>query len=145
MGRDVTLREAFGKFHRKNSRIVSDTEISNDSEIFFNCHDIAHVIFECDTSLRGEGIVKLWTIFGTTLGFANHVKEYADANAFELFRKYSLKHILANVPRVIVVAPVVITRAHKMKKKWPWTSYDKYLDISINEIRKEFNIVPIAT
>ena len=31
-----------------------------------------------------------------------------------------------------------------MKKKWPWASYDKYLDISINEIRKEFNTVPIA-
>ena len=145
MGRDVTLREAFGKFHRKNSRIVSDTEISDDSEMFFNCHDVAHVIFGCDTSLRGEGIVKLWTIFGTTLRFANHVKEYADANAFELFRKYNLKHILANVPKVIVVAPIVITRAHKMKKKWPWASYDKYLDTPINEIRKEFNIVPIAT
>jgi ubiquinone biosynthesis protein Coq4 len=86
MERDVTLREALCKFHRENSRVIFDTEISNDSEIFFNCHDIAHVIFECDTSLRGEGIVKLRTIFGTTLGFANHVKEYAEANALELFR-----------------------------------------------------------
>ena len=145
MERDVTLREALGKFHRKNSRIILDTEISNDSDIFYNCHDIAHVIFDCDTSLRSEGIVKLWTIFGTTLGFVNHVKEYADANAFEMFRKYSLRHILANVLKIIVVAPVVITRARKMKKKWPWTSYDKYLDISINEIRKKFNIGPIAT
>jgi ubiquinone biosynthesis protein Coq4 len=117
MGRDVTLRESFDEYHRKNSRIVSDTEISNNSQIFFKCHDIAHVIFECDTSLRGEGIVKLWTIFGTTLGFVNHVKEYAEENVFELFREYSLKHILANVPKVIVVALVVITRAHKMKKK----------------------------
>ena len=145
MERDLTLKEALGKFHRKNSRIISDTEILNDSEIFYNCHDIAHVVFDCDTSLRGEGIVKLWTIFGTTLGFVNHVKEYAGANAFQMFRKFSLRHILANVPKIIVVAPVVITRAHKMKKKWPWSSYDKYLDISINEIRKEFNIEPIAT
>ena len=144
MGKELTLREAFGKFHRENSRIDSDTEISNDSEIFFNCHDIAHVIFECDTSLRGEGIVKLWTIFGTTLGFVNHIKEYAGANAYELFRQYSLKHILANIPKVIVAAPVVITRAQKMKKKWPWTSYEKYLDVSLNKIRKEFNIVPIG-
>ena len=145
MERDLTLKEALGKFHRKNSSIISDTEILNDSEIFYNCHDIAHVVFDCDTSLRGEGIVKLWTIFGTTLGFVNHVKEYADANAFEMFRKYSLRHILANVLKIIVVAPVVITRARKMKKKWPWASYEKYLDISINEIRKEFNIEPIAT
>ena len=145
MGRDVTLREAFSEYHRKNSRIVSATEISNNSEIFFNCHDIAHVIFDCDTSLRGEGIVKLWTIFGTTLGFANHVKEYAEANAFELSRKYGMQHILATLPKVILVAPVVISRAHKMKRKWPWASYDEYLDISITEIRKEFNIVPIVT
>ena len=145
MGRDVTLREAFSEYHRKNSRIVSATEISNNSEIFFNCHDIAHVVFDCDTSLRGEGVVKLWTIFGTTLGFSLHVKEYAEANAFELFRKYRLRHILASVPQVIIVSPVVISRALKMKRKWPWVSYDEYLDISITEIRKEFNIVPITT
>ena len=144
MERDLTLKEALGKFHRKNSSIISDTEILNDAEIFYNCHDIAHVVFGCDTSLRGEGIVKLWTIFGTTLGFVNHVKEYADANAFEMFRKYSLRHVLANVLKIVVIAPVVITRAHKMKKKWSWASNDKYLDISINEIRKEFNIEPIA-
>ena len=143
MGSDVTLREAFGNFHRESSRIVSDTKTSNDSKIFFNSHDIAHVIFECDTSLRGEAIVKLWTIFGTTLGFANHVKEYADANAFELFGNYNLKHILTNVPKIIVVAPTVISRARKMKKKWSWESYDEYLDIPIHEIRKEFGIVPI--
>ena len=46
MKRDVTLKEALGKFHRKNSRIISDTEILNDSELFYNCHDIAHVVFD---------------------------------------------------------------------------------------------------
>ncbi len=144
MEKDTTLREAFGKFHRKNSQVISDTEVLNDTEKFFNCHDIAHVVFGCDTTLRGEGIVKLWTIFGTTLGFADHIKEYDEASAFELFKKYSLKHILVNIAKLIIVAPVVIIRAYKMKKKWPWSSYDKYLDISIYQIRKEFNIVPIS-
>jgi len=48
---------------------------------------------------------------------------------------------------VTVIAAVLLSRAraHKMKKKWPWASYDKYLGISVNEIRKEFNIEPIAT
>jgi hypothetical protein len=44
MVNDVTLREAFYNFHRKNNLIVSETELANDSEVLFNCHDIAHVI-----------------------------------------------------------------------------------------------------
>lgn len=145
MGKDVTLREGLDEYYRKNSRTLLDTAVSNDSELFFNCHDIAHVIFECDTSLQGEGAVKLWTIFGSTLGFVNHFKGYAEANAFELSKKYSLKHILANVPKVLIGAPVVISRARKMTKKWPWAAYDRYLDISIAEVREEFNIVPVST
>lgn len=145
MGKDATLRQAFVSFHLKSNKTISETEIATSSTDFYNCHDIAHVVFNCDTSFQGEAMVKLWTIFGTTLGFAGHFKEYAKANAFEMFRRYSLKHILKNIFKILAVAPVVIIRASKMKKKWPWSSYEKYLDMPISEIRKEFNINPVTT
>ncbi|MEM7281094.1 MAG: hypothetical protein AAF438_05660 [Pseudomonadota bacterium] len=144
MDQDITLREAFERFHHRRNQIVTANENEPDSERFFNSHDVAHVVFGCDSSLRGEGIVKLWTIFGTTLGFAKHIEGYKEANAFALFREYRLRHVLMNVPKVLAAAPLVIARARKMSKKWPWKSYDQYLDTPIREIRREFNIVPIA-
>ena len=140
---DMTLREGFEAFHKKNRRVVSETESSNGSENFFNAHDIAHVVFGCDSSLRGEGLVKLWTIFGTTLGFTDHIGEYADANAFALFKKYRLSHVLLNVPQVMALTPLVMMRARSMKAKWPWDSYEQYLDTPIRDIRQEFNILPV--
>jgi hypothetical protein len=65
------------------------------------------VLFGCDISLFGEGSVKIWTIFGTTLGFWNHITAYKKANAYELSKNFS---------------------------------FEPYLDTSIFEIRKEFNI-----
>ena len=145
MDNKLTLREAIEVFQLKNSKIISETIIPDESKHFFYCHDIAHVVFDCDTSLRGEAIVKLWTIFGTSMGFRKHLEEYSNANAFELFTQYSLMHVVKNIMKIILVAPVVIIRAKKMKKSWPWALFDQYLDVPVNEIRSEFNISPIAT
>lgn len=139
-----TLREALSDFHTQNYKITANTEALHNAEAFYTSHDIAHVVFGCDTSMLGEGTVKLWTIFGTTLGFKKHIRAYSEANAFDVFKQYSWAHVLKNVFKVIVVAPAIVIRARKMSKKWPWSSYDTYLDVSISEIRKEFNIDPLA-
>ena len=143
MSRSMTLREGFEAFHNKNHRVAPETAPSVGSEGFFDAHDIAHVVFGCDSSVRGEGLVKLWTVFGTTLGFADHIGKYADANAFALFKKYRLSHVLLSVPQVFALAPLVMLRARSMSKKWPWNSYEQYLDVPIAEIRREFNIMPL--
>jgi ubiquinone biosynthesis protein Coq4 len=145
MDNNLTLRDAIEAFHLENSKLISETIIPDESKQFFNFHDIAHVVFDCDTSFRGEAIVKLWTIFGTTMGFRKHLEEYYDANAFGLFKRYSFIHVVKNIFKIILVAPVVIIRAKKMKKSWPWSLFDEYLDVPVKDIRLEFNIKPIAT
>jgi len=78
----TTLQEGLAEFQTKNQKYFSKRTLSNSGEEFLQCHDIAHVVFGCDTSLYGEGVVKLWTTFGTTMSFWKVTKGYRDASAF---------------------------------------------------------------
>ena len=138
----ITLRKGLEKFHKEYEDHLShnNAEISIEAQTFFKSHDIAHIIFGCDLSLYGEGVVKIWTIFGTTLGFWKHLTGYQDANAFELSKNFTLAHIAKNIFRLLIAIPVVILRAKRMHKRWDWAGFESYLDTPISEIRKEFNI-----
>ena len=142
MENNITLREGLEKFYIDYREFHSHTEegISSEVKAFFKSHDIAHVLFDCDISLFGEGKVKIWTIFGTTLGFWNHISQYRKANAFRLSKNFTFSHVLRNILKFLYAIPKLIYKAKKMHKKWPWAGYDPYLDTPISEIRKEFNI-----
>jgi hypothetical protein len=140
--RNITLRQGLEKFYEENKSQLSHKKkrIPGEVNSFFKSHDIAHVLFGCDISLFGEGSVKIWTIFGTTLGFWNHIRIYKKANAYELSKNFSLSHVVSNVLKFLISIPMLIIRSKKMNNPWPWTEYEPYLDTSISEIRKEFNI-----
>jgi len=139
---NITLRQGLESFYAKYEGYHSHTKegISDEAKAFFRSHDIAHVLFGCDISLFGEGSVKIWTLFGTTLGFWNHIRGYKEANAFRLSRNFGIAHVVRNIFKFLLSIPVLIVRAKRMHRPWPWSGYGPYLDMSISEIRKEFNI-----
>ena len=139
---NITLQEGLEKFYENYQQGLSHTtsDLPKDVKDFFKSHDIAHVLFGCDISLFGEGSVKIWTIYGTTLGFWNHILEYRKANAFELYKKLPLRDSVKDLFKLIVSTPVLIIRARRMNKPWPWKDFKDYLDKPISEIRREFNI-----
>jgi ubiquinone biosynthesis protein Coq4 len=141
MTKEITLQHGLDNFHKKNSKYFSDRLTSEKTNEFFLHHDVAHVLFGCDTTIYGEGVLKTWTTFGTTLGFWKMITEYNEANAFELFRMYSFRHVVNNIFRLLMVIPLTIVRARKMSKPWPWSNYNLYLNKPISEIRKEFGII----
>lgn len=130
------------KFYEEYESHLSHNKegIPNEVKSFFKSHDIAHVLFDCDISLFGEGSVKIWTIFGTTLGFLQHIRAYKKANAYELSRNFSIAHIAGNIFKFLWVIPVLIIRAKRMYRLWPWSEFEPYLDTPIAEIRQKFNI-----
>jgi hypothetical protein len=140
--KNITLRQGLEKFYKTyNSQLSHHKEgIPDEVKSFFKSHDIAHVLFGCDISLFGEGCVKIWTLFGTTLGFWNHIRAYKAANAYELSKNFTLSHIVRNIFKLFISIPTLIIKSKKMNKPWPWTEYEPYLDTSISEIRKAFNI-----
>jgi len=140
----MTLQEGLIEFQEKNGKYFSKDSYSSEGEAFLNCHDIAHVVFGCDTSIYGEGIVKIWTTFGTSLNFGEVTRGYYEAKAFKLSREYSLKHVFKNIFKLLMTIPKAIYRAKKMKKSWPFKEYKKYLNTPIDQIRMEFNIQVIS-
>lgn len=140
-----TLRQGIERFAEANKAILSSCETSEEADRFFRCHDTAHVVFGCDASIFGEGTVKLWSIFGTTLGFWNHVRGYSEADAFSLFRQYSRRHVAKHIVSLIASVPRTITRARRTRMRWPWSEYEAYLDVPLAEIRTEFGIETVQT
>jgi ubiquinone biosynthesis protein Coq4 len=140
---EVTLRVALEDLRERNLKYFTSRDVSPEAREFFRCHDVAHVVFGCNTTIVGEGTVKIWTIFGTTLGFWNHIRGYAEADAFSLFRQYSWAHVAKSIARLVVTTPRAILRARQMTKPWPWASHDGYLDRQLTEVRSEFNIIPL--
>lgn len=139
---NITLRQGLEKFRNEYKERLrhEKRDASMEAKAFFESHDIAHVLFGCDITLYGEGSVKIWTIFGTTLGFWNHLKGYQDANAFALAKDFSILHILKNIFKFLIAIPIIIIRAKQMSKPWNWVGFEQYLDTPISEIREEFNI-----
>ncbi len=142
MNEGLTLRQGLEQFHKEYQDHLSHEKegIPIESKEFFLSHDITHVLFDCDISLYGEGAVKIWTIFGTTLGFWKHIKAYQTVNAYALSKRFKLMHILRNIFKFIVHIPILIFRAKRMHKAWPWQNFDAYLDMPLVDIRQEFNI-----
>ena len=140
MDDNITLLEGLELFQEKNKKYFSSHHGSVSGNEFLKHHDIAHVVFGCNTSIYGEGVVKIWTTFGTTLSFGKVISGYKNASAFELAKKYSLGHVLKNIFRFLAAVPKTIIRAKKMTKPWPFVDYSSYLHTSLSEIRREFNI-----
>ncbi len=140
MDKNITLQQGIEQFYTKNLKYFSERTYTEKGNEFLRCHDVAHVVFGCDTTIYGEGVVKLWTTFGTTLSFWNVITGYNEANAFELFRMYSFRHIIKNLMRFFIVIPKVLNRANRMSKPWPFSDNKQYFNTPLSEIREEFNI-----
>lgn len=139
----LTLEEALEEFHRLHAELLYSREMTEDSETFFRCHDTAHVVFGCDISLANEGMVKIWTAFGTTLGFWRHIAAYSRPETREIAKEMSPGAVLATFFRLLVLIPRIILRCRAMSKRWPWSEHEAYLGRRLVDIRHELNIQPL--
>lgn len=139
----LTLAEALAEFREVHAESLHTREMSDDSREFFRRHDIAHVVFACDTSLLHEAMVKLWTAFGTTLGFWRHMGAYSREETTNIARELRLSAVVGTFFKAVVLFPLVLARCRAMKRPWPWDAPDPYLNTRLVDIRQEFNIKPI--
>jgi hypothetical protein len=136
---DATLRAGIGDYYASRSDLVSGRGMSPAATKFFRCHDAAHVVFGCSTSLTDEAVVKLWSFFGTTAGFSL-VRAYRLPESQEIYTRLEWEPIVSTAFRSLFLAPLVITRCLRMKKRWPWSEFEQYLDVPIRDLRHEYGI-----
>jgi hypothetical protein len=135
----LTLAEGLREYYASREGLVRGRGISEAACEFFRCHDAAHVVFGCSTSLLDEAIVKLWSFFGTTAGL-RLLRAYRLPESKEIYTRIGWREVLATASRAPAVVPLVLWRCVCMHKRWPWSAFELYLDVPLVEIRREYGI-----
>lgn len=66
--RPATLEQGRIEYYGSQAGLITGRGVSGSAREFFCCHDAAHVVFGCSTTLTNEATVKIWSFFGTTTG-----------------------------------------------------------------------------
>lgn len=107
-------------------------------------HDISHIIFACDTSYSGEYCVQTWVKFGANLNIPllESIKYITKKDLIQLVLPPKLiSYSLTHRSEFSTFKQAIKTQAQLMTKKWEYFQEEKYMDKTIGQIRKEYNII----
>ena len=136
----LTLREGLAEYRSSIPGLLQQEDLSPHAQELFARHDIAHVVFGCDTSIRQEAMIDTWTLFGSDVGVRAYLDYLKVDEAIDILRDTGWLRVayetVASLPDVIRV----YRRARKMHKRWPWAEHENYLDMRLVDIREELGI-----
>ena len=139
-----SLREAIVEYYdcnaECNASLLDPDGLPSGVEELFRCHDAGHVVFGCDTTLRGETLIDTWTIFGSTAGIRGYLEYFNYPQVNQIFADAGYMQILLAFLRCFPDVFRVLARSRKMASRWPWRDYGQYLDTSLCDLREQFNI-----
>jgi len=135
-----TLREGLVEYYAHYLTLLEPAQMSPHAAQLFRQHDAAHVVFGCDTSLRGETLIDTWTIFGSTIGLRGYLAYLKLPQVNQLFAQTGALRIATELLRCLGDVLRVVWRSQRLSQKWPWPSYGDHLDRPLAELRERFNI-----
>jgi ubiquinone biosynthesis protein Coq4 len=138
---ELTLQNALDQYYLEHPDFYQPSDMDAESKKVFLAHDVCHVIFGCDTNIRGEVIAEQWIMNGTNVG----AKNYMDALLNNETTVAAVQDTInpKSIFQGIISAPVALKtlwRARKLEPKWDFYNYQKYLQTSVNQIRAEYKI-----
>ncbi len=137
----MTLAEGLEEYFRAMPDLLDPKALGSEAKDLFTQHDVAHIVFGCDTSLRQEAMMDTWTVFGTDVGFFAYMKYFKTPEAQALMKQIGVGRALWGALLAIPDIVRVIARGSAMKKKWPWRDHQRYMDRPLKEIREELGLV----
>jgi hypothetical protein len=140
---ELTLAGGLREYYASRDGLVSGRGISDDAREFFRCHDAAHVVFGCTTTLHDEAVIKMWSFFGSTEGFGL-LRGYRLAESQDIYEQLPWKEVARTMIESAAIVPRVVWRCRRMHKRWPWSEFEKHLDARLVELRREYGIVPLV-
>ncbi len=136
----MTLAEGLAEYYGEYPQLKRGAALSPAAQDFFRCHDVAHIIFGCDTSLPSEAVVKLSSLFGTTAGLSV-LRGYALYDSLDIYRTLPPGEILRTIAGAVVIVPRTVLRRMRQTKPWPWSDFDAHQDRPLADIRRDYGIV----
>ena len=136
---EMTLAEGLSEYYGSRDDLVTGRGASASAQSFFRCHDVAHVVFGCSTTLTNEAMVKIWSFFGTTAGLSL-IRDYRSPESKEIYERIEWSDVRRTALRSTVNVPLVLFRCLRMHKRWPWSDFARYTNVRLVEIRRDFGI-----
>ena len=139
----ITLADGLREYYASSDHLATGRGMSDAAREFFRCHDAAHVVFGCSSELLDEGVVKMWSFFGTTAGFSL-LSGYRLPESKEIYETLGWGSMISTAVCMLGLVPVTIWHCYQMVERWPWSEFDQYLDVPLAEIRREYGIQVVA-
>jgi hypothetical protein len=142
---ELTLQEGLDELYAGAPEVAA---VSARKGKAFRDHDLTHVIFGCDTSLRGEILLNPWVLFGTTITRAE-LKDYAadpdvkrlNAEGIDLLGGRLRGYALFIVYYLPLYAWIWSQHVRCMALKWPHSSVtEDMLKTPLGALRRQYGI-----
>ena len=135
-----TLRERLVEYFSNIPELMEGADLPPDLAHGLDGHDVAHVVFGCDTTLLGEVVLARWSLFGVTGSIRPYLIGLRRRETRGLFRDALAAFRPSMLWRLMKYASVAIARSLRMRERWPFEDYVEYLDQPLCEIRERFGI-----
>jgi len=135
----MTLTQGLAEYFATNPGLDDVRAMSSEAAAFFRRHDAVHVVYGCDMSLDDEVVVKIASVFGTTAG-VGALKGYRLHESMRIYTRLRIVDMLGTAGRSVVVVPRTIARCLSQRARWPWASFEPYLDEPLQRTRATFGI-----
>lgn len=137
---DLSLDAALAEFRKEHGLDQKYAVMRAEAQLHFERHDIVHVLFGLDTSIRQEAQADGWTLFGTDISGRDIRDFFKLPEEQELIKDVGLLTIARGYLAAIVDYPRIAWQSRKLHKKWRWSDNRAYRDWSVSAIREEFGI-----
>jgi hypothetical protein len=134
----LPLRAALAELRAAEGDITMEVDATLAAAL--ESHDVVHVLFGLDTSELDEVVAHGWMLLGTTMTMREMHAVMAQADhrrlATDLGHVRRLGLLVRAAPRLFGA----FWRARRMSKRWPFADYSRYLDVPLDQIRREYGI-----
>lgn len=135
-----TLRDGIAEYYAGNPDLLELSGMPADVERLFRQHDAAHVVFGCDTTIRGETLVDTWTIFGSSIGLRGYLTYLRLPQVNQIFSKVGRGRIAFELLRCLPDVLRVVWRSLRLAQKWPWQDFESHLEEPLGRVRERWGI-----
>ena len=137
-----TLAEGLAEYYARNAgRVTPPVELPLESAALFRSHDLCHVIFGLDTTLADETLADARKLLSCDVGWRRYAAYLAtDPAAKALFKELGYAAAAWATLRAAPRIARAVSEAFRMRKRWPWTPPDAYLNRTLADLRTEYGL-----
>ena len=136
----LTLAEGLAEYYHHYPHISQLDHYVGTDRTLLEAHDICHIVFGCDNGHRGELMIDIWSLFGTTLTLNGYLRYLQHPIVKKIFQETNWWLLMKSLASSLPAAMTVLINCFRLKKKWNFFNYQEYLEQPLKEIRGEFGI-----